>query len=142
MLTFRQFITESNISFKTGVPVTFEYFKHNNKTENYGTRFGQHIEPAGRYVTAIESNREHYADVCKTYPGNYEMGSITFENPFVIDFGGGYTEESNWKFVLSNKFKGKKGKSLSKAIVKAGYDGIVTMEKTHSAEIVDLRMFK
>jgi hypothetical protein len=121
MLTFRQFITEGDTKFTTGVPVTFDYFRHNQKTENYGSRFGQHIEPAGKYVVEMGSNKDFY----KNLGDGYETGEITFENPLVIDFGGGYTEESNWKFVLYNK-----------------YDGIVTMEKGHTLEIVDLRMFK
>jgi hypothetical protein len=82
----------------------------------------------------------------RKFPDKYERGEVTFNKPLVIDFGGGYTEESNWKQVLSTQYGGLKGKALSDAIRANGYDGIVTVEPeaapnrpSHTSEIVDLR---
>ena len=94
--SFKQFILES-LNIQHGIPITFKYFRSKKKSPNLGTRFGQHIEPAGKYVNIIESNLDYY----KSLPiKDYEIGEMTFSNPLVIDFGGGYTEESNWKYVL------------------------------------------
>ena len=136
---------ETNLP-ESGKPFEFPYLRHNERAPNMGSRFGQDIEPAGRYVTQ-HSLKDTYLQ--EHFPGKYESGTIRFENPLVVDAGGGYEEKTNWKQVLSSRFGGKTGKSLSIAIVKAGYDGIVTVNPSagtnrpaHTSEIVDLRMFK
>lgn len=96
---------------------------------NFGDRFAQHVEPHGRYLT--ERSGDHV-------PDGWESGEVTFHNPKHMDFGGGYTEPSNWKHRLSAEYGGKRGKSLSRALLKAGHDGIVTHDEDGTREIVDL----
>jgi hypothetical protein len=79
----------------------------------------------------------------------FEKGSVRFENPLVVDFGGGYGTPTNWKNVLSSQYGGKTGLKLTKAIRDAGYDGIVTIEPSkgpnrpaYTSEIVDIRSIK
>lgn len=33
----------------------------------------------------------------ENFPGKYETGDLTFNNPLVVEAGGGYGEVSNWK---------------------------------------------
>lgn len=117
-------------NFKTGKSVTFDYIHNREKSPNMGSRFGQDVEPAGKYIQTKP----------RTFEGakNWEVGTITFKNPLVIDFGGGYGEKSNWKNVLSEKYGGKTGRRLTNAILNDGYDGIVTIGKYGSSEIVTL----
>ena len=98
-----------------------------------GARYGQDIEPAGRYL----SQRDPAVDMSKM-PETWESGQVSFKNPLVVNFGESYGNPTNWKNQLSEAFGGKKGKSLSKAIAGNGYDGIVTMDKYGTSEIVDL----
>ena len=98
-----------------------------------GNRFGQNIEPTGRYITEKPS----------TFKGddfpNIEVGKVSFKKPLVIEWGGGYGESTNWKQVLSAQYGGRKGNALSAALIKDGYDGIVTLDKKgNTSEIVDL----
>jgi hypothetical protein len=134
-------VTYNGATFATGKPVTFEFMRGTTPAQNFGSRFQQDIEPAGRYMIQRESG--------DLLPG-WESGTVTFHNPLVVPFNwepfGGYDDKS-WKVNLSQKFKGKKGKSLSKAIAKAGYDGIVTVslgpdgKPYDTREIVDLTSF-
>lgn len=62
-----------------------------------------------------------------------EYGEVTFNNPLVID-----NDSLSWKKQLSDSFGGKTGKYLSEAVIKAGYDGIVTTENGHTSEVVNL----
>ena len=118
---------------KAGEP--FKFLHNTQKAPNFGARYGQNIEPAGQYVQEME----HSINM-QDYP-HLRSGEKTFNKPLVIDFGGGYQEASNWKKVLSDNYGGKKGKALSKAIAKDGYDGIVTMTNGRTSEIVDISMF-
>lgn len=118
---------------------TFRYMRNTQKSPDMGERFGQHVEPAGRYIVDVEGSTAEP-------PKGFESGTITFENPLVIDFGGGYQDADNWKRVLSTRYGGKVGEALSRAIVADGYDGIVTMDTDkrgdrHTSEIVDLSTF-
>ena len=120
--------------FKTGQPITFPFIKNMEKAPKAKNddSFAQKIEPAGNYISAQDSEGEP--------PPGWKTGAVTFENPLVMEWGtSGY---GGWKSVLSDKFGGKKGKALSKAIAKAGYDGIVTKGKSRGedyiSEIVDL----
>jgi len=128
-----------------GKPFEFTYIRNTEKSPKMGKTFGQHREPAGRYMT--QTNDPSY--MLKNFPGKFESGTIRFESPLVIDFGGGYREESNWKKVLSDRFGGKTGAELSQAIRDAGFDGVITLEPdtradrpAHTSEIVDLSSFK
>lgn len=116
----------------------FTFLKNTQKSPNMGAMYGQDIEPAGRYLLEDTSN------AAKKLPDGWVSGTHTFNNPMFIEWGaGGYADADNWKQVLSNKYGGKKGKALSKAIAKDGYDGIVTLQKGETSEIVDLtHLFK
>jgi len=111
-------------------PVTVEYLHNTQKAPNLGSRFGQDVEPHGKYI--IERTEG------STTPEGWESGKVTFKKPLVVDFGGGYQEASNWKNILSQRYEGKTGKALSDAIRKDGYDGIITKRDGQTREIVDL----
>ncbi len=126
-------------SFETGRAVTFDFI-HNTEsaTELFGkpTKNSPHdrgFEPSGRYVT------EHYDVADPSLQRNTITGKLTFENPLVIKWDG-------WKRNLSESFGGKSGKKLSKAILRSGYDGVVTIGNDrggkHVSEIVDLTTFE
>ena len=127
--------------FKTGTPVQFKYARNTEKAPHFGSIYQQDIEPYGRYMI------QQYVDD-KDLPKNWESGTASFKNPLVIAFNAvpfnGYDDKS-WKAEVSRRFGGKTGLALSKAIVKAGYDGIVTVDlgpdgkPYDTREIVDLR---
>ena len=111
-------------------PTTFPFMRRTEGAEYFGKRFGQDIEPSGRYLlegTPLAS----MADL-------YETGQITFTAPLHMDAGGGYEEASNWKQRLSKHYDGKTGAALSQAVADDGYDGIVTSDEYGTGEIVDL----
>ena len=117
-------------------PVSFHYLHTINKegTQDYGTRFGQNLEPAGKYIISVDKNIPRLEESERQA---YEYGTITFESPLVIEHKS--TDDKGWKKDLSDKY-GKTGKELSNAIRKDGYDGIITVdsEKDHTIEIISL----
>lgn len=119
---------------KTGVPYEFNYAHNTEKSGHFGNTYGQEVEPHGRYLVDI-------GDTVGNTKG-WEYGKHKFDNPLVIEFGGGYQDESNWKNVLSKKYGGKTGRALSQAIRDDGHDGIITTDKYGTSEIVDLSSFK
>ena len=127
-------ITEESVIPKDGEPFEFSYIRNTEKSPQRGSRFGQDIEPVGKYMTV--------GKLRDTSILNMETGNIRLDSPLVIDFGGGYGESTNWKNVLSKKFDGKTGRDLSLAIQEAGYDGIVTVSKSgnnkYTSEIIAL----
>lgn len=125
-------VTDPN-SVATGRPVDLAWARNPQKAPP-GAGYGQDIEPAGRYIVAREQG-DAYESL------GWMTGTTHFENPLVLDFGGGYDEASNWKRRLSEQFKGKKGRSLSQAVRNAGHDVIITRDKYGLSEIVDLTMF-
>lgn len=105
----------------------------NGKTANYGSRYGQNIEPAGEYMNVDDL----YNDRPQKYMlPNYEYGFITFKHPLIVDFVD--TTDKGWKKTVSDMFKGLTGKRLSNAIKKAGYDGIITVSNYGVEEVVNL----
>ena len=120
--------------FETGKPVTFPYLHNKDSaTKMFGipdkdSPFGRGYEPSAKYVTYHNDDKPSY--------GNFEAGEITFNNPLVID-----NDNLNWKQALSESYGGKTGKALSKAIIKDGFDGIVTVDGKSISEIVDLTTF-
>lgn len=123
--------------FETGKPVSFDYIRNTEKAPQFGSQYGQDIEPAGRYL----SHKAHSVDMSQM-PKTWETGNVSFDNPLVLNFGGNYGDKTNWKNVVSKAFGNKTGKDLSKAIFDAGYDGIVTVDKYGASEIVDLKHHK
>lgn len=122
-------------------PLTIQY-THNpvsSKTMgDFGNKFGQDIEPTGKYITAVPDDDLHRVE-------GWDYGTVTFRNPLVIPWGsGGFHDPDNWKQVLHQRY-GKTGKELSKAIIADGYDGIVTTIRGKYGpygEIVDLTHFR
>lgn len=131
-------VTSETVIPKEGEPFVFSYIRNTEKAPNMGNRFGQDIEPTGKYMTIGSPNRAQGK--------NFETGSLVFKNPLVIDFGGGYESSLNWKNVLSQKYGGKRGKDLSEALLKEGYDGIVTISKSgktpYTSEVIALNPVK
>ena len=135
MIEKSEFI-ENDKTFKTGNAVTFQYL-HNKEsaTDLFGvpdksSPFDRGYEPSGKYVSSIS----RIPSFAKEDPVKYEYGEITFKNPLVIKHEG-------WKRSLSESYGGKTGKKLSAAIIKDGYDGIVTVDKNGTSEILDLTTF-
>lgn len=122
--------------FETGTPTSFEYIRNTEKSPYMGEKFGQDIEPAGRYL----SYKDPVVNM-ESMPDTWETGQVSFNNPLVVNFGESYGTPTNWKNMLSESFGGKTGKDLSKAIAESGYDGIVTVDKYGTSEIVDLSNF-
>ena len=130
----------SGTKFETGKPVTFNYMHNKDSaTSVFGrpkkdSRFNRYYDPSGKYVT-FTTKRE-----VPDY-GNFEIGSLTFNNPLVIE-----NDNLEWKKDLSNNYGGLRGKALSQAVIADGYDGIVTVDKSSSgesytSEILDLTTF-
>ena len=124
----------------TGKPFEFFSIRNKEKSPFLGSRFGQDIEPHGKYMAESTPRASENLDA------RFEKGAVRFENPLVVDFGGGYGDSSNWKNFLSSQYEGKTGLELSQAIRDAGHDGIITMEPSkgpnrpaHTSEIVDIR---
>ena len=132
-------VSSESIIPEKGKSFKFSYIRNLEKSPDRGARFGQNVEPAGRYMTVGKAKN------VKDLP-NFETGEKQFDNPLIVDFGGGYGEKSNWKNVVSKQFGGKVGTELTKAIKKAGYDGIVTISKSggkkYTSEILDLDIKK
>ena len=128
--------TAANALPQTGVPFTFWFLNVLEKAPHFGERFGQNIEPAGRYMVVVD--QETAVRAAQDSPGRYQHGEWTFRNPIVIPWGAGYESPDSWKRVLSDQYGGKTGKALSRAIVADGYDGIVTIDGSEVSECVDL----
>jgi hypothetical protein len=127
---------ENGIHFKTGKPVEFPHIHSKRKTPNYGSRFGQDIEPSGKYI----SHAAKYSDL---HP-DWETGMTQFKNPLVIKLKPEDRDETygsqGWKARLAQHF-GAKGLKLSHKLLQSGYDGVVTVypDGKNTSEIVDLR---
>lgn len=125
-------ITE-NINDITDNNMKIAYMKNKEKSQYFGSRYGQNIEPSGEYVIVDDLYEERPNNYMLP---NYEYGFITFKKPLIIDFID--TTDKGWKLSLSNMFNGKTKKALSNAIMKAGYDGIVTVSNYGIEEVVNL----
>lgn len=115
-------------------PVTFPYLRNTEPAPDLGEMYGQHIEPHGRYI------RHHTGP--RPEGDRWETGEASFENPLHMDYGSPANTIGNWKHRLSEQFGGRKGKALSRAVVKAGHDAIITHDEYGPNEIVDLTSFK
>lgn len=123
--------TEYGVYFATAEPVTFHYVRNTERAPNFGSRFQQNIEPAGRYLLHGEKRKP---------PRGWEQGDVTFRRPLVILFseGGAVYGPGSWKARLHRHYD-RRGRALSRAIRRDGYDGVVTVDgPTSTREIVDL----
>lgn len=125
-------IVEGGVAFETGQPVTFTYIRNTESAPKRTAQdFGQAIEPAGRYML-------HDTARSPNLPSTWERGTIAFQSPIVLWHGNTTSQPDGWKARLSAAFGGKRGAALSRAIVAAGHDGIVTVDTHGTSEIVDL----
>lgn len=124
---------------ETGKPISFYYLhtKNKQKTPFYGAKFGQNIEPHGKYIVSISESAHKLQDDERNA---YEYGIISFKNPLVLEHKS--TDDKGWKKDISDMFGGKKGKKLSEEIIKKGYDGIITTDGEWTSEIVSLKDYK
>jgi hypothetical protein len=125
---------ELGVHFETGVAVTFQFLRNTEKSPRFGARFGQDIEPAGRYLL--------HKDWAGDPPRGWETGTITLRSPLVIPLSGDPNAiygSTGWKARLQTA-TGKKGRALSADLIRRGYDGIVTVDPGgYTREIVVLR---
>jgi len=124
---------------RTGQPVVFNYI-HNTESATglFGkpskdAAFGRGFEPSGRYVTI--STEKNAKETAKRLP-NIISGKLVLVNPLVVP-----NNSLQWKEDLSQKYNGKTGKALSKALIKDGYDGVITTEEKYITEIVEFTTF-
>lgn len=131
----RDRVVEHGVVFETGTPVGFRFLRSRGKAPYYGSRFQQDIEPAGVYILHNPA------------PGDlgtfWRAGTAYFESPLVIAFhakGDVSYDEDSWKAHLHDEY-GKTGRALSRALLRDGYDAIVTAERggTYTKEIVALK---
>jgi len=125
---------QTGTKFKTGEAATFPFIRNTEKAPDMGEQFGQHIEPAGRYMQTRSAGAKPI--------GGWEFGDVTFKNPLVVK-----GEGLDWKKKVSEAYDGKTGKELSQALADDGFDGIVTTStlkggEKYTSEIVDLTSFK
>lgn len=111
---------------------TFDFVRSTEKAPK-STQFAQDIEPSGKYMIFGDPKN------VKGLP-NFETGKIKFDNPLVVEWK--TTGKGGWKTDLSNAYGGKTGKELSRAIADDGYDGIVTIHRGETSEVVSLKGFK
>lgn len=133
-------VIEQGVRFETGAPVTFRYLRNTEKAPFMGSRFGQDIEPAGRYLL----HNETPGQIAPTW----ESGVITFQKPLVLKLSldGDIYGPTGWKARLRDAY-GATGADLSRRLLAEGWDGIVTVSEFVDAqgrvhmdtrEIVDL----
>jgi hypothetical protein len=113
-------------------PKTIDFAHNPEKSENFGNQYGQDIEPHGRYIVQREKG-DRYDE------NGWETGTTTFNQPYEMEFGGGYDDPTNWKHQLSEQYGGATGAELTQALKSDGYDAIMTHDKYGPSEIVDLR---
>ena len=112
---------------KTNQPVSIKYNRNKEKSPDMGSEFGQDVEASGVYVTQDNGFT----------PDGFESGTADIKSPLVIEV----TDDTQieYKRELSKKYKGKKGKALTKALIKDGYDSIITKnEDGTTGEIIIL----
>lgn len=110
----------------TKTPVTISYNRNTEPAPKMGKEFGQDVEASGTYVTQKVSDFT---------PQGFETGNIQLKSPLVIDVTG--DTQIEYKRTLSKQYGNKKGKRLSNALKKEGYDSIVTKnEDGTTGEIV------
>ena len=119
-----------NINKVTEDGLTMTYVRvPNQNTQNYGSTYGQNIEPAGEYMSMDTMQGKHKID-------GYEYGTIQFKKPLVLEHIN--TSDTGWKKTVSDMYNGLTGKKLTEALIKDGYDAIVTYDDYGYNEIVNL----
>lgn len=110
--------------------ITMNYVRiPNQNTPYYGSSFGQNIEPAGEYMSMDTMQGKNKIE-------SYEYGTIQFKKPLVLEHIN--TTDTGWKKTVSDMYNGLTGKKLTKALIKDGYDAIITYDDYGYNEIVNL----
>ncbi len=122
-------------TFKTGQSIKFRFMHNDERALNAGGRFQQDIEPTGYYMTTAPDDRT--IESLRKAGKKYTVGTASFRNPLVLDWGSAY-DQSSWKYRLSQHYDAKK-RGLTKALLRDGYDGIVTVRQGVTSEIVALK---
>lgn len=126
---------EGNVVFETGRPVSFTFIRNTEKSPHFGALYQQNVEPAGRYLLLD-------TDPSSSLVRGWTRGTVSFRSPLVIRFSEtGRYDDTSWKAVLARHFRAR-GRTLSRAIQRAGYDGIVTVAEGETREIVDLNVIR
>ena len=139
--------TEKGVHFATGEPLVIPVTHRKQKTAQYGSQYGQDIEPHGRYLTFGHLGKAGTADEGWGAKVTTTHDMVHFKSPLVLHHGGTGSGPGAWKRRLSDAYGGKKGKPLSRAVAKDGYDAIVTVDtygrqnKKTISEMVDLTSF-
>jgi hypothetical protein len=115
-------------------PVSVPFIRNRAPTPFMGATFGQDIEPAGEYMVVCEERLWPKVKVNDPYViKDRDYGYVTFENPLVIEHV--TTGPTGWKRDVARMF-GQVGKNLTRAMMRAGYDGILTYDGNDFSEIV------
>lgn len=121
--------------FRTGLLVKFRFMHNDERAPNVGGRFQQDIEPSGYYMTTAPDDRT--VERLRKAGQKFTIGTADFRSPLVLDWGAAY-DQSSWKYRLSQHYDAKK-RGLTKALLRDGYDGIVTVRRGVTSEIVALK---
>jgi hypothetical protein len=121
-------------TFKTGISVKFPFTRNTEKSHVHpADLYQQSLEPAGMYMI--------FDDSPERLPlPQWEKGIMFFRLPLVIPLNTGngpIYDENGWKANLSREY-GLTGLALSHALKKKGFDGIVTIYKNETSEILKL----
>jgi len=115
------------LHFETGKEVLVPYMHNTEKAPDMGGRFGQDIEPQGKYVILDEMGMNE-----TVVPPGWKKSAQILYNPLVLDW-------KDWKQRLSSFYGNLTGKNLSDALKAEGFDGIVTIDGQNVSEIVLLK---
>lgn len=126
-------VVEGGVRFETGVPVVFPFLRNTEPSPYLGATYQQDIEPAGRYLL-------HDPAPGRPPLRGWEKGTVRLTSPLVLRATGSERlyDDTSWKSVLFEVFGRRSGAALSRAILRAGFDGVVTVRGDETLEIVDL----
>lgn len=114
-------LVQNGIIFQTGLEIAIPYLYNREKSPDFGSRFGQDIEPYGKYVILEEPG--------SIIPPSWERSTAHLRHPLVIEW-------TDWKRRLSEHYGGARGKKLTRSLLAGGYDSIVTIDNNHTSEII------
>lgn len=114
-------------------PVTLKYHRRTTPAPTRVNHYhGQDIEPHGQYFSQGHP-------VGATDQPDLEWGEKTFQRPLRLHSPtDDPSHPDHWKQQLSRRYNGAKGKALSDAVRKDGYDAILTHDSYGPSESVDL----
>tara|TARA_R110000796_G_scaffold19237_2_gene57779 strand:- start:6967 stop:7368 length:402 start_codon:yes stop_codon:yes gene_type:complete len=111
--------------------LSLDIMKNMEKSDYFGSEFGQDVEAAGTYVS--------HKDVAgEINDPNYLTGVANLKSPLYIDVDDDTLIK--YKYHLADKYKAK-GKGLTKKLMSLGYDSIVTRLKNRNGEFGEIILF-